>query len=360
MYVITNREVLTDKSGLEQFGKRMNSKGPNELRLARVTRRGSGWQVEFLEDELPKTESKSLIQKHRLTLDPKGQYYASLKVACDLAENARAKKRHILFFVHGFNNDMEDVVQQADALEERYNIMVVPFSWPANGGGISGTASYKSDKRDARASTGALERAIQKVQEYLRGLTEARRSDLWEQAGEKHPNNQQAREALYTALLEKDCPFTVNAMFHSMGNYLLKQMLKSSIADGSGLTFDNVLLVAADTNNLDHNLWVERIQFRKRCFITINENDYALGASRAKSGSEQLARLGHFLRNLNAPNVHYVNFTNAPWVRRSHSYFNEPAENNEDVEAFFRRAFSGDAAEDALRFHAEGNWYGFR
>ena len=55
-----------------------------------------------------------------------------------------------------------------------------------------------------------------------------------------------------------------------------------------------------------HKLWVERLKFRKRLFITINENDYALAASRAKARSR------------------------AAWPRT------------------------------ALRFHDEGNWYGFR
>ena len=357
MYLITNREFIEDNSGLEQFGKRVNNEGPNELRLANVTRRGSGWQVEILEDELPKKESRELIKKHRLNLDPGATYYASLKVACDLAEEATAKKSHILLFVHGYNNDMKDVIERADDLSKRYGVIVVPFSWPANGGGLHGTASYKSDKRDARASAGALERSLQKVQDYLRLLTESRRHELWIQAGEKHPDNHQAQEALYSALLEKECPYTVNAMFHSMGNYLLKHMMKSSITDGRGLTFDNVLLVAADTNSLDHRLWVERLQFRKRCYIAINENDHALAASRAKSGTEQLARLGHFLRGLNADNAHYVNFTDASWVKNSHSYFNEPAEKNKKVFTFFQRAFSGKAAEDGLKFHAEGNWY---
>ena len=85
-----------------------------------------------------------------------------------------------------------------------------------------------------------------------------------------------------------------------------------------------------------------------------------LAASRAKAGSEQLARLGHFLRNLNAGNAHYINFTGVSEVGKSHAYFNDPAQNNEQVREFFTRAFTGDTAEDALRFHDEGNWYGFR
>ncbi len=118
-----------------------------------------------------------------------------------------------------------------------------------------------------------------------------------------------------------------------------------------------MLLVAADTNNLNHDRWVDQIRFRKRLFITINEDDFALRASRAKSGSDQLARLGHYLRNLGAANAHYVNFTDASWVKNSHGYFGEPAEKNDDVKAFFQKAFTGKAAEDGLRFRAEGNWY---
>ena len=188
-------------------------------------------------------------------------------------------------------------------------------------------------------------------------ITDGLRREQYAKACERHPTNAEPRDALYTKLLEKACPFTFNAMFHSMGNYLLKQMLKSSVSEGNELAFDNVMLVAADTNNLDHALWVDQIRFRRRLFVTINENDYALKASRAKLGSSQLARLGHYLRGLNAANAHYVNFTRASWVKNSHGYFAEPAEKNDDVKAFFKTAFSGEAAEEALRYRPEGNWY---
>ena len=279
-------------------------------------------------------------------------------MACGVIQKARSEKQHVLFFVHGYNNDMGDVLARAHDLETRYGVVVIPFSWPSNGGGISGTASYKSDKRDARASAGALERTLMIMHKYFRLLTEARRNKLFQAAEKKHPDNATARDELYAALLDKDCPFTVNAIFHSMGNYLLKHMMKSSVSEGNQLTFDNIVLAAADTNNLDHDLWVDRLAFRKRCFIAINENDFALRASRAKSGSEQLARLGHHLRNLNASNAHYVNFTEASWVKNSHGYFGDPSKRNKKVFEFFKRAFEGEAAEDKLHFHAEGNWYG--
>lgn len=360
MYVITNREIVRGKTGLSQFGKTLNAKGSNELRVAEVKDVNGRQSVKVLPDRLSSKTASNLIRKHKLPLDPDDRYFASLRVACAVVERARKEKSHVLFFVHGYNNDMRDVVSRARDLERRYGVIVVAFSWPSNGGGVKGAASYKADKRDARASTGALERTLKIMHKYFRLLTESRREELLALATSKHPNNPVDRDSLYARLLEKDCPFTVNAMYHSMGNYLLKQMLKSTISEGNNLTFDNILLVAADTNNLDHKLWVQKLGVRSRCYIAINERDYALSASRAKAGSEQLARLGHYLRALDAPNAHYVNFTDADDVDRSHAYFGEPAEKNEQLFVFFKRAFQGEPAEDQLSFHAEGNWYGFR
>jgi hypothetical protein len=52
MYIVTNREILEEESGLAQFGPKPNAKGPNELRVARVTRGANGrFRVEILPDE---------------------------------------------------------------------------------------------------------------------------------------------------------------------------------------------------------------------------------------------------------------------------------------------------------------------
>lgn len=357
MYVVTNREIFPNKSGLEKFGSSVNAKGPNELRVVKVEQNGNDYDIELLADELPKAKAKKLIEQHSLALDPKAQHWISLQVAVDITEKARKNKSHVLFFVHGFNNDVGDVLKRAFALQQKYGVEVIPFTWPANGGGVAGVVSYKSDKRDARASTGALERTLKIMREHFVIINEGQQRKLLASANAKHPDNQEARDSLYTRLLEKECPFTFNAMFHSMGNYLLKQMLKSSVTEGNDLTFDNVVLVAADTNNLDHKDWVDSMQFRKRLFITINEDDVALRASRAKFGSNQLARLGHYVKALDSVNAHYVNFTSAAWVKNSHAYFEEPADKNNQVAAFFQKAFRGEAAEENLKYRAEGNWY---
>jgi hypothetical protein len=145
-----------------------------------------------------------------------------------------------------------------------------------------------------------------------------------------------------------------------MGNYVLKQMLKSSISAGAGLTFDNILMIAADTNNLDHSMWVDRLRFRRRLYITINEDDHALAASRMKSGQDQLSRLGHTLSGLMSTRAKYINFTNAPYVGSSHAYFEGNAvTRNKQIHRFFKLALNGKSAEELLVYRPDINCYDF-
>jgi len=88
-------------------------------------------------------------------------WYAFRKII-DRALADRNNPKHIVFFVHGFNNALEDVVLRCDLLVKTYGVEVVAFSWPANGGGIRGVASYLDDKRDAQASVVAFDRAMDK------------------------------------------------------------------------------------------------------------------------------------------------------------------------------------------------------
>lgn len=354
MYLVTNREITGNRDTVELLGERPNRKGPNELRILRASRRGRRWRLDLLPDLLTREEKKTL------GLPPGETFYASHKAAIETIERARRQKRHILFFVHGFNNDVESVLNRAAALERRYGLIVVPFSWPANGGGIKGITSYRSDKRDAYASKGALDRTLGIMQDHLGRITGLAREELWKEAERKHPDDGEKRNALYTTLLEKQCPVTINMMAHSMGNYLFKQVMKSTASEGSGLLFDNVVLVAADVNNAHHREWVDRIRARRRVIITINERDHALAISRAKAGDEQLARLGHSVDDLESRRAVYVNFTGTSGVGTSHAYFEgDTVEKNRRIRAFFREAFRGLDAERRLVYKASRNVFEF-
>jgi len=359
MYVVTNRRLDEKTTGLDVFQKTPNPRGPNELRIVEITKRGSGFQVETVPDELTKQEIKELNKQYKLGLDPQDTYHASLKVACALLDEARKRNKHILFFVHGYNNDMGDVLRTAHDLQERYDVTVVPFSWPANGGGaFTGKLAYLSDKDDARVSAPALGRFIRKIREYNILLSEGRVDALKAKAAEENPDNREARNAHLTRLMGKECKISFNLLCHSMGNYVLKYALIPSGTGARELAFDNVALVAADTNNDGHEIWLRHLPYRNRTYVVINEDDYALQWSRRKPGREQWPRLGHYLKNLRAENVHYLNVTGAAHLNNEHTYFlGKPVEKNGRLDDMFAGIFQGQSVERAMVYHDDINAY---
>lgn len=358
MYLITNR-VLTEEKNLKAFGETPNPKGPNELLMVKVKKLEKSWKVEQVTDLLPVKEVEALKLKYSLDIDINAPWHGSLKVACDLFEQARSEKKSILFFVHGYNNDVEDVLKAAHEIERLYNVIVVPFTWPANGGGvISGTASYLSDKSDARASAGALNRAIDKIQKYHILLTQAQTQIHHEKANNKHPDNPGAAATIYTKLQENNCKVKISLLCHSMGNYVFKHTLSTSENSTSKLVFDNICLVAADTNNKDHLRWVGKLDVRNRVYVVINENDSALKASRIKPGKEQKVRLGHYIKQLNSPNAHYIDVTNVKHVKSEHTYFKGSAvKNNDKLKKLFNGMLNGMSIEQTLTYRADNNSY---
>ncbi len=358
MYLITNRKLSNAKS-LKCFGDTPSIKGPNELRLVRVEKKENGWEVDPVDDRLSKATVKKIISGYKLDISSEEPWYGSLKVACELFYLSNKEKRSILFFVHGYNNDVEDVLKTAHAIESLYNVIVVPFTWPANGGGaISGTAAYLSDKSDARVSAGALNRSIGKIQKMHQILTQSLQLQQQKKADKKHPDNPSAAASLFSRLMEEECSVTINLLCHSMGNYVMKHTLSTSENSSSELVFDNICLVAADTNNENHINWIGKLDSRRRIYVVINENDSALKASRIKPGNEQKARLGHYLKNLNSPNATYINITDAEHVGSEHTYFKGDSVNkNAELKALFHDMFNGKAVEKSLTYHADVNAY---
>jgi esterase/lipase superfamily enzyme len=358
MYLITNRK-LTKAKNLKSFGKTPSSKGPNELRMVSVEKSGQGWKVDPVTNQLPAATVKDLKSKYMLDIDTEIPWHGSLEVACELFERARTAKKSILFFVHGYNNDVEDVLKAAYKIESLYNVIVVPFTWPANGGGaISGTAAYLSDKSDARVSAGALNRAIGKIQQMHLMLTRSLQQRHQDAAFKKHPENPSAAASLFTRLMETDCSVKMSLLCHSMGNYVLKHTFSTSENVTSQLVFDNVCLVAADANNKNHIEWVGKLDVRKRIYVVINENDSALKASRIKPGKEQKARLGHYLKQLNSPNASYIDVTDVKHIGSEHTYFKgDPVQKNAKLKALFSDMFNGKSVEHTLDYHADINTY---
>jgi len=358
VFIVTNRRVHESKSDLDAFGSEPSEKGPNELRMAEAKRVGTKWKVNVFPNVLSAADAAAAGLKRRT--DENGDpvpFFASQLLARRILDRLEQLDRNLVLFVHGFNNDLKAVLDRAQAFEDTYKVEVLVFTWPANGGGAAGTLSYKSDKRDAMASIGGLSRVFNKLADFLDESNEERIKKIEEEATRRFPNDDEKWNRFLTLAAERGCPFTVNLVLHSMGNYLYKHVQESSAHRVDRLTFDNVVMIAADVNNDDHATWVDAIAARNRIYITINEDDVALRASRIKAGDEQKARLGHYAYNLCAQRAVYVDFTNAPHVGDSHAYFEGKPLVNKAVKKFFQRAFDGLRAEESLEFQAARRLY---
>jgi esterase/lipase superfamily enzyme len=368
MFIITNRQVNEQLKTVDAFLDIPNANGPNELRMAEATRSGKQWAISILPDII----TPAMIKEAGIVpdIDPKTNeekpVFASRYVMHKIRGRVnpklagkRGKGRNLVLFIHGFNNNVQDVLDRAESFSRLYDVEVIAFTWPANGGGIKGVASYKSDKRDALASTGALDRALGKLNEYLQEIHAQHVTETEQEADERFGNDSEKWNSFVSNRSERWCPFNISLVLHSMGNYLYKHLLGSSTFNRDLLLFDNVILAAADTNNEDHAEWVDRIQFRKRLYITINENDAALLASRMKMGEQQKARLGHYLFRLDAQRAMYINFTGLPYVGDSHAYFKGRAVRNEAIKHFFHAVINGEHAETDLVYDVARNMYRF-
>jgi hypothetical protein len=359
MYFVTNRKYDSRKKGFEKLTKYINGKGQNELRLMRLTKDPTE-QVELLKDKLSKKRVKELRDKFHLSINPEMSCYASLEVACNIFEEAGKACKNVVILVHGYNNDIKDIYQTAKSIEDLYNVIVVVFTWPSNGGGnVSGTLSYLEDKRDARGSADALNRFIDLIGKYHQLLTSTTQDRLKALVVEKHPQNPTKQRELLAELTLKNCSTTINLMCHSMGNYVFKRaILSTTHSEARKLIFDNIIMAAADTNNKDHHVWVDALSVRKSCYILINEKDFALSWSRRKPGEEQKARLGHYLKVLDAKKPYYIDVSNEKGVGNSHSYFSpKVADKNVKIKNLFNKLFSAKSVRDDIVYIPGSNSY---
>ena len=354
MYVVTNRELKQTATDLSMFTDRLNRDGSHVLRLVDVAKRGAAYACTALDDQLTKAEVKALKSTYKLNIDENGTWWASLKIACELFTSAMEKGKNLVFFSHGYNNDIKDVLVTAAKIEAAYGVIVVIFSWPSNGTKLS----YLSDKDDARQSAVALSRFAAKIDEYHRLLTEANSRRMLDKAIAKHPDNHEEARALYSRLVDAECKVSLNLVCHSMGNYVFKYSTLPSSTYMTNLVFDNIALIAADVNNRGHASWLETINVRNRLYVVINENDSALKWSRRKPGDAQKARLGHYLKGLAAENATYIDITHSTGVGSEHSYFKgSPITKNKKLKAMFSGIFNGGTVENSLAYRSDINAY---
>lgn len=365
MFLVTNRKITEGKNGEVILGDTPSEAGPNDLRAVEVTGTGAKRKYRAIPDLIKASEIEtdptvSAAVKELGIVAEAGMYPGSAYVAFHILKQFKsttASDRHLLLYVHGYNTPVDAVVQTAEELERKYGVVCLAFTWPSNGGGTNifqdarGVASYLSDKQDARNSVNALDRLITRMYDYVDRLFANSRKTVEQEAVERFPGDGEKQLLFLSKALPDICPVKISLLLHSMGNYLFEYVMKSESNRSSKLLiFDNVVLASADVNNESHAAWVDRILFRRNLYVTINEDDFALNASRMKFGEEQKPRLGHFRHALLALNAKYIDFTGGAYVGNAHTYFLEGPTKNPSVRKFFSSVLVGKRGEEAGAF----------
>lgn len=310
--VITNRFLNPDGSNTNLFGEKPNSKGLDELRLAKAEFDDAGWQVELLPEgnlETGPMPSQLLFQ--------------------EIMEGIRAGKyrQHWVFYIHGFNQSFAQSLEASREISRIYDVDVILFSWPSNPGGFV-TDEYKQAKQAARASANAIDRALGKLADYLINRPQ---------------------------LAIQTCRVSINLLVHSLGNYLVENFVRRPIFLPEKRIFDNILFHQADVDNHLHRFWVDRLSYSRRIYITINEEDLVLKASDLINPG----RLGNTLQSLNSTQALYMDFTFGTHVSGIHNLFLEVLE-NASAREFFQQVFWGARGEDVDGFQFDARINAFR
>lgn len=180
--------------------------------------------------------------------------------------------KQILFFIHGYNNLPEkSIFKHAESLQQKLGneVIVVPIIWPCDND-MGQIKDYYDDQQAADDSGTAFARALQK---FL----------AWQ--SEIDP-----------------CGKRMNILAHSMGNRVLRQMLKlwheRYLPAGIPMIFRHIFMVAADVINetLEYdNDGVTICHVAKQVHVFYAADDLALRGSKAANIRNGIAsrRLGH-------------------------------------------------------------------
>ncbi len=110
----------------------------------------------------------------------------------------------------------------------------------------------------------------------------------------------------------------LSLFFHSMGNYLLREIAKRELLQSINTTkwVDNLIINAACIAEQDHADWLSNIKFADNIYIQYNPKDKVLKGAEIAALCKQLGRYPQYPIVTKA---HYVNFNDV--AGEGHSYF---------------------------------------
>ncbi|MEH0154498.1 alpha/beta hydrolase [Limibacter armeniacum] len=237
-YLITNREVSdVGRDNYIQVGKEFlridgRESAHDNLRFGEIAFEETHHNKDINDFEIslyPDLDYEALrnnTEKQNLSAAEELSSYKMFNTLYKKHKTKRGEKEDILFFVHGYKNDLVTALQ---TLSELHNLYVKPkdstikhivlFAWPSR----KNLLQYRDDARDAILSGYALARAYMKLRDFFRILLQ---------------NN-------------KDfCMSKIHLICHSMGNRVIESMLEHLNAECWTIRnlFEEGILVGADVD----------------------------------------------------------------------------------------------------------------
>lgn len=289
-YFITNREIIEDSNGREYVREDGKETAGDNLRFGLYDNGNFNLFPEPKEDQdliyrgSGKTEVEELY----------GSVKFFRKLYDDLADDSR-EKNDVLFFIHGFNTNLQGVRDNIKDLHKRYVDdpnspieHIIVFTWPGRTPVIP--LHYKDDKEDAKRSGKALGRGFEKLIEFFQKF-------LFEDRN-------------------RPCDRKIHLMLHSMGHRVFKHTMLSLQRRGIGTIqpFEEVISMAGDIEyNIfeKDNAFYDLIDFGNRVHIYYHRKDRVLDISKyTKNFSNRLGRYGRRRNDASIADIYDLNVTN--------------------------------------------------
>jgi hypothetical protein len=225
------------------------------------------------------------------------------------------EKRDIVVYTEGMGKIFTTNVERAMLMRSQYHVNVIMFDYASINTTYKPARNFKFARSNARLSAPHYFRLLQQIQQARRD------SEDWMQQ------------------------VKVSTFYHSMGNIILMEMMKSQPYEqlNSDPFIDNVVINAACVPSKDHKEWVENIHFANKVYIHYNRSDWQLKGAHLLTLKKQL---GEKLKGPLAANASYINFRDQ--VGRQHSYFLNFPRNDyrmtTEMKDYFGQLFSGNIA----------------
>jgi len=243
-----------------------------------------------------------------------------------------------LVFVHGNNQTSAKNLAKCFKLAELYNVNVLAFSWPSvHYGKIKSWLQFLPTSGVTPVGyVGKL--LLGKIKQYKKAQKVARQS-----THDFAASLQFIKENFIPNLSEDES--VPNIVFHSMGNYLLKETTDTTKYDMAGLLegFNRIVLHQADCKNQNHQQWLKLLA-HNNVHITCNRKDKALMLSDYVNHLKgRNSRLGNVVNENNlTESINYQDWTSAhrKSASRGHALFLTKAARSPELHGYFEQLFS--------------------